>query len=70
MRARKVTSRKIVFMLKKSPSFLGYLHKEISFPKENWDVYNWKPDIEMLARSTLTFLFTHIVFWNMKEFAL
>lgn len=49
-------------MLKKSLSFLGYLHKEISFPKENWDIYNWKPDIEMFARSTLTFLFNHIIF--------
>ena len=42
-------------MLKKGLFVLGYLHKEILFPQENWEVYNWKPDIEMLACSTLKF---------------
>lgn len=38
MRAYKVTTRYIVSVFKKKVSFLGYLYKEIPFPKENWKV--------------------------------
>ena len=41
MRAHKVTHyQEDSFHVKENMSFIGYLHKEIPFPKENWKVYN------------------------------